>query len=71
MIILTFYSMRLIQFFFDDLLAIKMIQSNMFGVSLAVMGLVNIISGTSSGVIIASIVVLILDSLIGSALFFN
>merc|ERR1719183_1977416 len=68
---MVFAMMRLIQFIFNDLLIVKMIQSNMFGLALAIMGIVSIMSRTSPAVCMVSVALLALDSFIGMSLFFH
>jgi len=69
--ILVFAMMRLVQFIFNDLLIIKMIQSNMFGLALAVMAIVSVLSRSAPTFTMISAALLVLDAVIGMSIFFH
>lgn len=70
-IIMVFAMMRLVQFIFNDLLIIKMIQSNMFGLALAVMAIVSVLSRNAPTFTVISAALLVFDAVIGMTMFFH
>lgn len=66
---LGFYVTRVVSFLLDTVLAIKMIQSNMTAVCLAIVGGVTIFSGVNSQMTNIAIVIMILDAILGSTIF--
>lgn len=66
---LGFYMMRVVSFLLDTVLAIKMVQSNMTCLALAIIGGVTIFSGMNSFMTNAAIVIMILDAVLGSTIF--
>jgi len=66
---LGFYVTRVVSFLLDTVLAIKMTQSNMTGVCLAIVGGVTIFSGVNSQMTNIAIVIMILDAILGSTIF--
>jgi len=67
MMVLSFNLLRLIQFLFSGILGIQMVQSNMVCLGLATIALANI--QTQSSMCIFASLVLVLDAMIGTAIF--
>ena len=61
--------MRIVSFLLDTVLAIKMVQSNMTCLALAIIGGVTIFSGSNSFMTNVAIVIMILDAILGSTIY--
>jgi len=68
-IFLVFYASRLLVFIFDTVLALRMVQSNMTCVALAICGCVMALNGSVGFYAVAASLLLIIDAVLGAGIY--